>query len=331
MQSEERVVSALATLRPRIAAFRLAVSGALERARSTLESESGPSHARTTLGEFGGRLIDADRFATISSGAGPLDPGARAAVERAAEVLETLLGRRDEQFFVDTPSGCSPAWSALTRLADLGSAFRCATLTERVRRRSFDTAHYDPDYRYPFREWTNGERRLAPPVVLRLDGQDLSPFELGALMDGWVRLILLVDGPCAPAPLARLISPGVFVAQSDDAKIVEGIADFDGPAVVAVMSGAEARFVHDPRAGSAVWQRISITRVPEATPKKSLGARSAWQQRDDLAHLQALAAAPSLRATLSEEMLAGVGATNSDPTERLTEWLLAQASPDGIP
>jgi hypothetical protein len=199
-----------------------------------------------------------------------------------------------------------------------------------VRRRSFDPAHYDPDHRYSFSEWTNGERRLAPPLVLRLDGQDLRPFELGALMDGWMRLILLIDGPCAPAPLARLISPGVFVAQSDSVKIVEAISDFDGPAIIAVMSGAEARFVHDPRAGSAVWQRISISRLPETRPKKSLGTRTAWQQRDDLAHLQALAEAPPRPTNGSAGVLAVVGATTADPTEQLTAWLMAQATPDEI-
>ena len=46
MQSDERVVAALAALRPRVAAFRFAVSGALERASSTLASESGSGQAR---------------------------------------------------------------------------------------------------------------------------------------------------------------------------------------------------------------------------------------------------------------------------------------------
>src|SRR5665811_2641042 len=78
-------------------------------------------------------------------------------------------------------------------------------------------------------------------LVIRLDGRDLDAFELAPLIDGCVRLILLVEEPSPPAPLARLVSPGVFVAQSGDMKVLERVTDFDGPAVIAVMNGAEAR------------------------------------------------------------------------------------------
>ena len=131
--------------------------------------------------------------------------------------------------------------------------------------------------------------------------------------------------------MSACTSPGVFVAQAGDVKVLERITDFDGPAVIAVMSGSEARFVHDPRAGSAMWQRIEVTHMPAAQPRKSFGARSAWQQRDDLAHLKALTQQPVLPAARAEVLVAAGGIGSYDPTERLTAWLLDQSTPDGIP
>jgi hypothetical protein len=332
MQSDERVVAALSALRPRIAAFRFAVSGALDRARNTLESGSGPSQTQTALGDLGGRLIDAERFAMISSGTGPLDAVAREAVERAAEVLEALLRAGDEQFVVEVGFGTSLAAAIRGHMATLGSAFSAAALCELARRRTYDPAQHESSFDgYGFERWTASERRLAPPLVARLDGSDLDAFELAPLIDGWVRVVLLVTPPCAAAPLARLVSPGVFVAQSGDMKVLERVADFDGPAVIAVMNGAEARFVHDPRAGSAMWQRIEVTHMPDAQPRKSLGARSAWQQRDDLSHLKALIEQPVLPANPAEPLRAAVGGNGSDPADRLTAWLLDQSTPAGIP
>ncbi len=321
MQSDERVVAALSALRSQIALFRFAVSGTLERARSTLASESGPSQTRVALGDFAGGRIDPDRFAMVSSGSGPLDVIGRVVVERATEVLESLLRDGDEEFVVDVHAGTSPAEAIRARMATLGSAFGAAALVELVRRRTYDLAQHGlPFEGHPFERWTAGERKLAPPLVIRLDGRDLDAFELAPLIDGCVRLILLVDGPCAPAPLARLISPGVFVAQAGDMKVLEKLTDLDAPAVIAVMKGKEARFIHDPRAGSAAWQRIEVTHMPDTHPRKSLGARSALQQRDDLAHLKALVEQPVLPANSADAL---VGA--ADATDKIAAWLIGQA------
>ncbi|MDO8502544.1 MAG: hypothetical protein Q7S20_11945 [Gemmatimonadaceae bacterium] len=331
MQSDERVVAALSAVRPQIALFRFAVSGTLERARATLASESGPSQTRVALGDFAGGRIDPDRFAMVSAGSAPLDVIGRAVVERAAEALESLLRAGDEEFVVDVHPGTSPAAAIRARMTTLGSAFGAATLVELVRRRTYDPVQHGlPFKEHPFEKWTAGERKLAPPVVVRVDGRDLDAFELAPLLDGCVRLVLLVDEPCPPAPLARLVSPGVFVAQAGDMKVVEKVADLDGPAVIAVMKGTEARFVHDPRAGSAIWQRIEVTHMPDTQPRKSLGTRSAWQQRDDLAHLKALVEQPVLPANSADALIAAIGGGNADPAERLTAWLLDQSSRAGV-
>ncbi|HEY6088172.1 MAG TPA: hypothetical protein VD771_00125 [Gemmatimonadaceae bacterium] len=329
MQSDERVAAALSALRPRVAAFRFAVSGALERARSTLASESGPGQARNTLGDFGGRLIDPERFAMISSGAGPLDAVARAAVGRAADVLEGLLCAGDEEFVVDVAAGASLAAAIRGRLTTLGSVFSAAALIQLVRRRMYDQMQCGSLLDgHPFERWSAAERKFAPPLVVCVDGGDLDPFALAPLIDGWVRLILLVGEPSTAAPLARLVSPGAFVAQSGDMKVLERIADFDGPAVIAVMNGQEARFVHDPRAGPTMWQRIDVTHIPDAQPRKALGVRSAWQQRDDLSHLKALIEQPALASNSTEAPVAAAAGSGINPAERLAAWLLEQS---GLP
>lgn len=331
MQSDERVVAALSALRPQIALFRFAVSGTLERARATLASESGPSQTRVALGDFAGGRIDPDRFAMVSSGSAPLDAIGRSVVERAVAVLESLLRALDEEFVADVHPESSPAAAIRARLTTLGSAFGAAALVELVRRRTYDSAQHGlPFEGHPFETWTAAERKLAPPVVVRLDGRDLDVFELAPLIDGGVRLILIVDEPCAPAPLARLVSPGVFVAQAGDMSVLERLTDLDGPAVIAIMNGTEARFVHHPRAGSAMWQRIEVTHMPDTQPRKSLGARSAWQQRDDLAHLKALVEQPVLPANSTDALMAAIGGGNADPAERLTAWLLDQSSRAGV-
>lgn len=325
MQSDERIGAALSALRPQISLYRFAVSSTIERAGETLASESRPSQARVALGNFAGGRIDPERFAMVSSASGPLDVISRAVVERATEVLESISRAGDEAFVVVVQPGESPAAAIRDRLATLGSAFGAAALVELVRRRTYDPAQHGLLFEgYPFVKWTIAERKLAPPLVVQLDGRNLDPFDLAPLIDGTIRLVLLVDGQCAPAPLARLISPGAFVAQADDMKILERLTGFDGPAVVAIMNGNEARFVHDPRTGSAMWQRIDVTRVPDGQPRKSFGARSAWQQRDELAHLVACSAQPVLPSDTADALLAAIGGGMSDPAERLTAWLLDQ-------
>jgi hypothetical protein len=326
MQSDERVAAALSALRPQIALFRYLASGTLERARNTLASEYGPSQARVALGDFAAGRIDPNRFAMISSGSGPLDAVGREALERTAEVLEFLVHTGDEQFFIDVQPGTSAGKSIRARMVALGSAFGAAALVELVRRRTYDPAQHSlPLEGHPFEKWTSGERRLSPPLVIHLDGRDLDVFELAPIMDGCVRLILLVDEPCAPASLARLISPGVFVAQVGDLKVLDKLSEFDGPAVIAVMKGAEARFVYDPRAGSATWQCIQVMHMSDVYPRRSLGSRSAWQQRDDLSHLKALVEPPSLPSKPVGALAPAIDG-GTDPVERLTAWLLDQSS-----
>jgi hypothetical protein len=328
MPSDERVAAALSGVGPHIAAFRHAVAGTLERARNTLAADSGPGQTRTALGDFAAGRIDPDRFAMISSGAGPLDAMGRAVLQHAIDALEFLLNAGDQQFVVEVPHAGSAATAISARMQTIGSAFSASATVERVRRRTYDQAQRDAALlEYPFEKWTVAERKLAPPLVVRLDGSDLDPFELAPFIDGRVCLLLLVEEPCAPAPLARLISPGVFVAQTDDAKIVEALTELDAPAVIAVMKGPGARFVHDPRTRGGMWQRLHVTTMPDISPRKSLGLRSSWQQREDLTHLKALMEPPVLSAITDGVLATGDGKAN--PADRLTAWLIGQAGFQG--
>lgn len=326
MQSDERVVSALSALRPAIDRYRLAASGALERARAMLAFEPGPGRTRAALGEFAGGRIDPERFALVSAGADPLDATGREVVEHVIELIEDLLSASNEQFFVSVGQAGGAAEAIRARLTGLGTVYASARILDLVKRHGYDRLRQgSPSDGYPFEQWTAAERALAPPLVVRLDGSTLDGLELAPLVDGCVRLVLIVDGPAAPAPLARLVSPGAVIAQVHDVSLLAGLGDFDGPAVIAVMQGQEARFVHDPRVGSAAWKRIRIDRMPTIPPRKTLGSRSAWQQRDDLAHLKALVEPPSLA-----HSAAGAGNGHADPTDRLTAWLIEQSGPPGV-
>jgi len=239
-------------------------------------------------------------------------------------LLEPMLAGGDNEFVVDVKSGSSVGNAIRARLTKLGSVFAAATLIELVRRRV-----YDPTQRvlsfggHPFEKWNAGERKMAPPLVVRLEGADLDPFDIAQFLDGCVRLVFKVDGQCAPAPLARLISPGVFVAQVDNTDVLSKLTELDSPAVVAVMKGNEARFVHDPRGGIASWQRLQVASIPSSIPRKPLGNRSAWQLREDLAQLETLAKRPMPLAPLIDETAT---VPTGDPAERLAAWLLDQSS-----
>lgn len=331
MQSDDRGMVAFSALRPRIAQYRFTVSTSLERARSLLASESGVATAQNVLGEFASGRIDPEKFAMISAGSAPLDVVGCAVLERAGEALEGLLAAGDELLFVSVPSGTSPAHAIAARLSKIGSAFGVAALVELVRRRTYDPlVHGLPFEEYPFEKWTRAERKLAPPLVVYLNGANLDPFEMAKFVDGAMQIVLLVEGPCAPAPLARVISPGVFVAQASDVSSLAMLDGFEGPAVVAVMSDSEAAFVHDPRRGASAWQRLQIGRMPATTPRKSIGSRSAAQMREDLALLASLAEQPVFPSNSTDALFAAIGGANgTDPVERLASWVLGESKVAG--
>lgn len=326
MASDPRIVTALAALAVPIATFRAAIAGALGRANALLVSDVA-DRARVELGDFARGRLNPDAFAALAARSA-LDGAARSRIERAARVLRALASADDSIFVVDVPRAGDLRREVAVALGRLGCAFGARRALDTARSGRFDTAHHDDllDL-WPFEYWTKAEREVAPPLVVTIDGADLHAPGLTEFMDGAVRIVLVVRGPCTPAPLARVVTPGVLIVQSDG-KGLEVVARSGGPAIAALLEGDAAHFVHDPSAGRDVWQRLTVSRRPTADPRSAVGRWSAWQQRDELRHLGGLVQAPSLPEIT---VAAAIGANGADPAERLATWLLEQAQLDATP
>jgi hypothetical protein len=114
--------------------------------------------------------------------------------------------------------------------------------------------------------------------------------------------------------------------QTSDVAALDRLARFDGPAIAAIVPESAASFTHDPAAGTEPWQRVSIERLP-THPFAPVPGMSAWQLREDLRQLEALAAAPTSRAIPSG---APASADSPDAVDRLASWLLGQADLTGL-
>ena len=154
-------------------------------------------------------------------------------------------------------------------------------------------------------------------------GGDLRVGGLADFLDGGQKIVLVVDGECAPAPLARLITPNTLVIQTDNAEGLARLASWPGPAVAALVPASSARFVHDPAGGSETWHRLTLQHLPEA-PRTAVGGLSPAQQAEDLRQLAALSTAP--KASPPAEMPAGAAPPTADPVDHLAAWLLQQAN-----
>jgi hypothetical protein len=159
-----------------------------------------------------------------------------------------------------------------------------------------------------------------------VDGRDVRAGALVEFHDGHVTLVLVVRGPCSPAPLARLISPAVYVAQHYDATALERLADFAGPAIVALVPEGCAAFVHDPRAGDA-GPALTADFVPPEERRAAVGGLSPAQQLDEIRLLKRLAQASVAQASTAVDIAQD---RPPDPADKLAAWLLNQADLEGL-
>jgi hypothetical protein len=315
------------------ATFRSAVIAAHERARAVLAEGGGAERATLELGLFGGGRIDAARFAALAAPASTLDYASRTRIETAANLLRAFAAADDSSFVVDVPRGGRLRFAVASALAELGGAFGAAATVELARSSRFDAVmHTDLVDALGFELWGKAERSAAPPLVVRVHGSDLRAGVLADFLDGNLHIVLVVDGPCAPAPLVRLITPGTFVLQiaavdchperSEGSALFDLFSKFDGPAVMAMMPSSAACFLHDPTGGRSVWQRLRVWNRPARFPRRALGGASGRQQAEELLQLDALSERPSLEsAPVASLVPAGAG----DPTDRLATWLLDAA------
>lgn len=280
------------------------------------------------LGPLAAGRINAERFATLAVDRQSADPIAIEAIERALATLTDLAARADALCRVEVPPGGSLYEAVARALGEVGRAFSAARLAAEVRagRAGTDTRAVEA---LPFSRWTRNERRAAPPLVVAVGGADLRAAALAEFLDGRQKIVLVVEGECAPAPLVRLVAPGTFVLQTNDGAGLDRLARWDGPGLAALVPDSAARFVHDPAAGAAPCDRITIAHAPDRVPRKAIGGLSAAQQMEELELLRSLAARPGGAAPGGAEPAAvavAAGGAASDPADKLADWLLSKVN-----
>lgn len=295
MPSDERVGRAMDALAGAREAFRSAMAITVEEVRTLAASLRSPAADRATrmaeeLGAFAEGRIDPGRLAGLLVEPHPVARFDLVQVDDALSALRSILDRGDDAFRIAVEPETSPAHAVDLALGDLGRAFGAARVVEAVRRGHHDPRERQLLERFPFRRWNRPERALVPPLVVEVDGADLRAGGLAEFLDGSLQLVLVVGGDSAPAPLVRLITPGVLVMQTDDPDDLAVLAGWPGPAVAALVSGTAARFVHEPqRDGEPA--RTRVVRVPDDEPRRMLGGLTPFQQREELRQLARLAAA----------------------------------------
>jgi hypothetical protein len=334
MPSDDRAVRALAELeRPR-EVFRSAVVSAIEELSVFLAAQRAPAadrsaHEAARLGVFAAGHIDMDRFSRLLESVATLEPARLDALEHALRILKGFAAQGEELYRVRVRRGADLRDTIRDALASRGRAFNTAHQVELLRTgrtaRPVELEYGTLD----FRHWNRTERTLAPPLVVEVAGADLNAGSLAEYLDGAQKLVFVVDGAVAPAPLARLIAPDTFVMQTHDAADVRRLAAFDGAGVVAIMPAADgtALFTHDPSAGASLAQRLEIVRLPDP-PRRAVAGGSARRQAEELTWLQQLSTLAL--SVASVPAAAGQPAAEAEPADQLAAWLLHQAELDVV-
>jgi hypothetical protein len=323
MPSDPRFAETLRALQAASSPFQTAIVGAVDELRAFLAAQRAPRAQRASseavkLGEFAAGRIDAAKFAELVGVATTLDSIRLGRLEQAYEVLDEFVRRGDELFRLDVQPGGDLRDAVRTTLAARGRVFNAA--------HEFDLLSCGGALREPvgealdFRNWSKPQRTLAPPLIVEVNGADVQADGLAEYLDGTQKIVLLVNGPVAPAPLARLIGPATFVMQTSDVAQLTLLAEFNGPGIAAVLPEGCARFVHDPRRGAQLGQRLHIDLIPE-TPAKAVAGGSLRAQQQDLAWLAELARLATSSAPLTVEVEPAAPAA---PADQLAAWLLSQ-------
>ncbi|HSJ09567.1 MAG TPA: hypothetical protein VK928_06615 [Longimicrobiales bacterium] len=319
MQSDARSTRALEALaRPRDA-FRSAVVGAVEELTAFLESRRAPvddldRRETARLGAFGDDRIDVSRFAQFVDTGTRVGPASVERIQRGLSLLTWHANQGDELFRLRVQEGTDLRDAVRDALALRGRVFSAARHIEMLR--NGQPVLDDHDDVLPFRMWRRGERELAPPLVVDVAGADMTVNGLGEYLDGVQKVVLVVHGACAPAPLARLLAPHTFVMQCREPTDLAAFAAYDGPGIAALVPEGCALFAHDPSLGATLPQRLVTTFLPDA-PARGVGAGSARTRAEDLAWLKELASfrAPAAAAEMNET-------APPAPADQLAAWLL---------
>lgn len=330
MPSEERISLATQALAGPMSAFKSALAMTLEQIRGIQSNGGSGENGRVNrfaveLGDFAQDRIDIDRFAALFAGEASMNSVNAQRIDRAYQTMAALIAQGDNLFVLNVESGGNLRDSVAKMLEHLGTAFGAARVVGLSRTGRYQFSDHAQFFSaFPFREWSATERRIAPPVVVLVDGKDLSASSLTEFLDGSQKIVLVARGETTPAPLVRLITPNTFVMQATDAAGLERLAQWEGPGIAALLPASAARFVHDP--AEEPGRRLVIDFVPEDKPRKPLGGFSAAQQAEELRQLAALGDSASARgATTPDASGTAPPPAATDPVDKLAAWLLQQA------
>ena len=319
-----RVGQMLESFRAPLGAFRSLLVNTIEELRAILVSHQSTLEGRAArvsaeLGPLAAGRIDPERFATLVFNHRDARPEAAEILKLALGALAEIADRSERLCVVEVPPGGSLYETVARALGEIGRAFSAARAIVEVRAgRHGGDRSVEP---LPFARWTKTERRLAPPLLVQVQGGDLRPTALAEFLDGRLKIVLVVEGECAPAPLARLIAPGTYVLQTADMSGIDRFSAWEGPGIAALVPESAARFEHNPAAGAAVWERITIAQLPDKLPRRTIAGLSATQQTEEVELIRCLAARPA-----GIESLAGAPAATAtaDPADKLAAWLLSR-------
>jgi hypothetical protein len=329
MPSDERITQALEALSEAKESFTSSVAMSAEEVRGILERDQGTNESPQVrlaheLGPFAAGRIDLDRLVPFVGANEKMDEDKRTEILSAYQTLLELKKVGDDLFTAKVPLDGYFRGTVYKALAKAGSAFGAARSVEWA---LHDLAHpegvEDCLERFPPNQWNGAERKFAPPIVIEVEGQDLRPSSMAELLEGGQKIVLVVNGPAAPAPLVRLITPGVTVIQTDDVVDLAVLGAVEGPGIAALMPEGAASFMHVPRDGRGLNERLVVGRLPEKDPKRALGSISAFQQTEELKQLASLTASVESVETASNEVVAGVPAM--DEAGQLASWLIHQS------
>jgi hypothetical protein len=317
MPSDARVTQILEQLAPQRDQFRSAVAAAAEQLRSTLadyRSASGDSVERAAfeLGRFARGRIDAALFAQVFGHDTALDQANVEWIDRAEAVLQEIASTTHLHQYARVEPGASLHTAVECALARSGRAFGAARIAEYAR-----TGHPIRDEErfldaFPFAFWNRAERRIALPLIVEVNGDDLHPGGLEEFLDGGQIIVLLVNGNAPPAALVRLITPNVFVMQTTQLEHVSIAAAAGGPAICALVPASCAQFVYDRTS-------LVVTDSPAPARIAAIGRMGVFQQRDELLQLERLSALRPMESPVV------ASSAEPQPEDVLAAWLLRQA------
>lgn len=311
------------TLIPALAEYRSAVADALEEVRAwraqRQEATADPVGRLTReLGIFAEGRIDPRRLSGLVAVEDGPDPLTVHLMEEAFDLFAGIHGDGFAAFEIVVPAGGDLRDAVRDRLARLGRAFGMAHAVEKAQRHTYNP---DRDYGllhdYPFHRWSQLEKEIAPPLLVRIQAADLRPAGLSEFLEGAQKLVLLVEGDGPPAPLARLVAPGVCVAQvraSQGEVRVRELARREGAGIVAVFSDDADILPFAQRPGMA----LEVDRDDLLARIEAVSGRRGQPGIVDLRHLQALT---SVAAPVRPEV---VSPDEKVTVDKLAAWLLAR-------